>query len=48
MKRMAVEEGVSANAIAVAAMKRAVEVWRKAEKGRLVKRLDELNQGKLV
>jgi predicted transcriptional regulator len=45
---MAGEEKTSANKIMLEAIIGAVEVWRKAEKKRLQKRLDDLNQGRLV
>lgn len=46
--RMAAEGQTSANRVMVEAIIGAVEVWRKAEKKRLQKRLDDLNQGRLV
>lgn len=45
---MAVDEQTSANRLCVRVIVKMVEAWRKDEKKRLTKRLDELNQGKLV
>lgn len=46
--RIAGEEGTSANKIMVDAITGLVMAWRKSEKKRLVRRLDELNQQPLL
>lgn len=46
--RIAGEEGTSANKIMLEAITDRVTAWRKSEKKRLVRRLDELNQERLI
>lgn len=48
LARMAGERGTSSNAVMLELIQKGVEAWRKDEKKRLQKRLDELNQGTLV
>lgn len=48
VRRIAGEDQTSANLICVLAITKLVDAWRRDEKKRLTKRLDELNQGKLV
>jgi len=48
LARMAGERRTSSNAVMVELIEKGVEAWRKDEKKRLQKRLDELNQGRLV
>ena len=46
--RMAGEDGTSANRVMLEAVTDRVNAWRKIEKKRLVARMDELNQERLI
>jgi hypothetical protein len=48
IRKMAGEQQTSANLVMLEMLHKGVEAYRKDEKKRLTKRLDELNQGKLV
>jgi len=48
VQRIAGEAGTSANSIMLEAVTGYVAAWRAGEKKRITKRLDELNQGRLV